>query len=291
MAQKTKKSFVFNIAWQEVLMGYPSEVRLEVYDAIIEYVASGKISELKPLAKMAFSFIKNEIDYNNAKYDEVVSKRSEAGKKGMRSRYSAQDATPVTSDNKDNTCYQDVTNVTSVTDNVYDNVNDNNNPPISPPKGGQGLNPDEDTLSEREAELDAREQELLRREAALKAKEGARLPDISFVSDDFKGIFETWLKYKQEKRESYKSKKSLQACYKKLLTLSGNDPDTARNVVEQSMANNWSGLFELTQNNHGTANRSNYTSKQEANAYALERLQQHKSDLEAGLADQVERPF
>ena len=290
MAQKTKKSFVFNIAWQEVLMGYPSEVRLEVYDAIIEYVASGTISELKPLAKMAFSFIKNEIDYNNAKYDEVVSKRSEAGKKGMRSRYSGKDATPVTSDNKDNTCYQDVTSVTNVTDNVNDNVNDNN-PPISPPKGGQDLNPDEDTLSEREAELNAREQELLKREAALKAIEGTKLPDISFVSDDFKDIFETWLKYKQEKRESYKSKKSLQACYKKLLTLSGNDPDTARNVVEQSMANNWSGLFGLTGNNHGTANRSNYTSKQEANAYALERLQQHKLDLEAGLADQVERPF
>ena len=290
MAQKTKKSFVFNIAWQEVLMGYPSEVRLEVYDAIIEYVASGTISELKPLAKMAFSFIKNEIDYNNAKYDEIVAKRSEAGKKGMRSRYSGQDSANVTSDNKDYTCYQDATKVTNITDNVYDNVNDNN-PPISPPKGGQDLNPEEDTLSEREAELNAREQELLKREAALKAKEGTKLPDISFVSDDFKDIFETWLKYKQEKRESYKSKKSLQACYKKLLTLSGNNPDTARNVVEQSMANNWSGLFGLTGNNHGTANRSNYTSKQEANAYALERLQQHKLDLEAGLADQVERPF
>lgn len=271
-------------------MGYPSEVRLEVYDAIIEYVASGTISELKPLAKMAFSFIKNEIDYNNAKYDEIVAKRSEAGKKGMRSRYSGQDSANVTSDNKDYTCYQDATKVTNITDNVYDNVNDNN-PPISPPKGGQDLNPDEDTLSEREAELNAREQELLKREAALKAKEGTKLPDISFVSDDFKDIFETWLKYKQEKRESYKSKKSLQACYKKLLTLSGNNPDTARNVVEQSMANNWSGLFGLTGNNHGTANRSNYTSKQEANAYALERLQQHKLDLEAGLADQVERPF
>ena len=84
MAQKTKKSFVFNIAGQEVLMGYPSEVRLEVYDAIIEYVASGTISELKPLAKMAFSFIKNEIDYNNAKYDEIVGKLIEAGKKGIR---------------------------------------------------------------------------------------------------------------------------------------------------------------------------------------------------------------
>lgn len=40
-------------------MDYPPEVRLEVYDAVIEYAESGTLSELRPLAKMAFSFIKN----------------------------------------------------------------------------------------------------------------------------------------------------------------------------------------------------------------------------------------
>lgn len=56
------------------------------------------------------------------------------------------------------------------------------------------------------------------------------------------------------------------------------------------MANNWAGLFELKQRNNGN-NRSSYTSKQEANAYALGLLQQHKRDLEEGLVDQMERPF
>lgn len=88
MKKDTKrKSFVFYIEWQEVLMEYPAEVRLEVYDAIIEYVATGTLSELKPMAKMAFSFIKKEIDYNTNKYNDIVAKRSEAGKKGMASRY------------------------------------------------------------------------------------------------------------------------------------------------------------------------------------------------------------
>lgn len=45
------------------------------------------------------------------------------------------------------------------------------------------------------------------------------------------------------------------------------------------------------QRNNGNNNRSSYTSKQEANAYALSLLQQHKRDLEEGLADQMERPF
>ena len=121
-----KKSFIFNVEWQEILLSYPSEVRLEVYDAIIEYVAAGTLSELKPMAKMAFSFIKKEIDYNTNKYNDIVAKRSEAGKKGMASRYvkgntgNGVKTTNVTNDNKTNKCCHDVTNVT-----VYDNDNDN----------------------------------------------------------------------------------------------------------------------------------------------------------------------
>ena len=125
MAEKAKKkSFIFNVEWQEILLGYPSEVRLEVYDAIIEYVASGTILELKPMAKMAFSFIKKEIDYNTCKYNDIVAKRSEAGKKAMNKRYN-KDVTNLTNDSKSNKCYQDATNLT-VNDN--DNVNVNESP-------------------------------------------------------------------------------------------------------------------------------------------------------------------
>ena len=123
MVEKAKKkSFIFNVEWQEILLGYPSEVRLEVYDAIIEYVASGTILELKPMAKMAFSFIKKEIDYNTCKYNDIVAKRSEAGKKAMNKRCN-KDATNLTNDSKYNKCYQDATNLT-----VNDNVNVNESP-------------------------------------------------------------------------------------------------------------------------------------------------------------------
>ena len=77
-----RKSFLFNIEWVEVLDGYPKEVRHEVLDGVLEYMRSGKIIEMKPLAKMAFSFIKRELDYNNERYESMVSKRSEAGRKG-----------------------------------------------------------------------------------------------------------------------------------------------------------------------------------------------------------------
>lgn len=128
-------------------------------------------------------------------------------------------------------------------------------PPIIP-QGGMS-EPDnslierEQELKSREAELLAKEQELLKREAALKNQLSNKLPDISFVSDDFKDVFSSWLEYKREKKESYKSNKALEACYKKLLELSNNNPDTARLIVEQSMASNWSGIFELRNGNNG----------------------------------------
>lgn len=80
--QKKKNTFIFNLDWVEILRAYPAEVRYEVYDAIIMYAQSGTLSELKPLAKMAFDFIKKEMDYNNDKYAQISASRSAAGKQG-----------------------------------------------------------------------------------------------------------------------------------------------------------------------------------------------------------------
>lgn len=122
-------------------------------------------------------------------------------------------------------------------------------PPIIP-QGGMSefesnLIQREKELIAKESELLVKEQELLKREAVLSVQSANKLPDISFVSCDFKEVFSSWLEYKRERRESYKSKKSLESCYKKLLELSNNNPETARLIVEQSMASNWSGIFEL----------------------------------------------
>lgn len=71
-------------------MEYPAEVRLEVYDAIIEYASSGTILELKPLSNMAFKFIKHEIDFNNEKYEDSIAKKREAGRQGGLARVANQ---------------------------------------------------------------------------------------------------------------------------------------------------------------------------------------------------------
>ena len=172
---------------------------------------------------------------------------------------------------------------------------EDNIPPSNPPKGeGNGLEEIEKRgkeLSAREAELKAKEQELLKLEASLKASRKKGLPDIDFVSDDFKDTFRTWLEYKQERKEAYKSEKSLKAAYSKLLQLSNNDPMLASEIVEQSIANNWAGLFELKTGHNGNPNRNPYPSKQEANDYALHALQERMEQRRSGLQDELPKPF
>ena len=65
---------------------------------------------------------------------------------------------------------------------------------------------------------------------------------------DYEYLFdalEQWLQYKQSRRQSYKSDKSILIFCKHLHELSGGNVDIAMQVVEQSMANNWSGIFPL----------------------------------------------
>lgn len=70
-----------------------------------------------------------------------------------------------------------------------------------------------------------------------------------FIEPEFAEAFEMWLEYKSQRRETYKSELSLKVCYNKLVRLSGGDPTTAKAIIEQSMANNWAGIFPLKDDN------------------------------------------
>lgn len=68
---------------------------------------------------------------------------------------------------------------------------------------------------------------------------------LDFVAPEFEPVFMEWLDYKRERREKYKSPKSMKLAYEKLIKLSNNNPSVAAEVINQSMANNWAGLFNL----------------------------------------------
>jgi hypothetical protein len=80
---------------------------------------------------------------------------------------------------------------------------------------------------------------------------------LEFIPGDFREPINTWLSYKKQRRESYKTEKSLLACYENLFELSRGSPVLAMKIVKKSMANNWAGLFPLNQNELKNDNSSN----------------------------------
>ena len=80
--------------------------------------------------------------------------------------------------------------------------------------------------------------------------------DYSFVEPNLQKSFEEWLKYKRSKNQMYKRQCDLELCYKKLKAYSDGNAEKATLIIEQSMTNNWSGLFELKTSTPSTTLKS-----------------------------------
>lgn len=72
-----------------------------------------------------------------------------------------------------------------------------------------------------------------------------------FEDEDMNNAILKWLAFKREKKQSYKPK-GLEMLKKKLLTLSNGNGKIAMQIVEQSMMNNYSGLFPLRDTNNNS---------------------------------------
>ena len=82
-----KESFYFYKSWYDVIAGERQEVQWEIIHAIMEYVFCDNLVELRPNSKLAFKFIKNDIDRANEKYQSIIEINAEKGKLGNLKRW------------------------------------------------------------------------------------------------------------------------------------------------------------------------------------------------------------
>lgn len=122
-----RESFIFYKSWFEVIRDESKEVQWEIINAIIEYAFNDNLVELMPKSRLAFKFIKRDIDKATEKYQEYIDKQRDNGKKGGRPRKETQ----AFSENPKN---PSLFSKTQKSLNVNDNVNVNNIPP-NPPEG------------------------------------------------------------------------------------------------------------------------------------------------------------
>ncbi|WP_288981199.1 DUF6291 domain-containing protein [uncultured Flavobacterium sp.] len=96
-------------------------------------------------------------------------------------------------------------------------------------------------------DIDSDSDSVIVKDIKLKDIKEKTIEKIVFI-DGFKEIVERWLKYKSDRKESYKSEDSIDTFYRNLLKLSNSNPKVAIEIIEQSISNNWAGIFELKNN-------------------------------------------
>lgn len=257
-----EKTFTFKISWHKVLTNYSPEIRLKVYDSIVEYVESGEMPEIDEPTKMAFLFIKNDIDEEIRKKNEISEKRREAAMRSVEKRRKQKEAKLAIANFANKEEVKDVDPIFEKVDNQY-NTNFN----------GQNTGSDIQDIEYTEIEKERKETEKEKKEGIdiyklylkekkekekeNKEKDKRKYPkenslvvkslDLSFVRDDFKECFCMWIEYKQSlpAKMRYNSELGIRRAYNHLFKISNGDPYIAQEIVDNSIAASYQGLFPV----------------------------------------------
>ena len=113
--------------------------------------------------------------------------------------------------------------------------------------------------------------------------------DLSIVSEEMMPVVKTWLEYKKEKKQSYKTR-GFAIFYKRICEWSGNNPQVAMQMVENSMQNNYDGVFPLKNNRSiNGGNKTNtekfYDTIQSANEFSQKLHERVGNQAEMGKGD------
>jgi len=77
------RTFKFHEDWKNVIQGLPDDIRLEVYDCMVRYAFGETVEGLKPMASIAFNFIKPAIDADIQNYKAIC----ERNRRNIAKRY------------------------------------------------------------------------------------------------------------------------------------------------------------------------------------------------------------
>lgn len=236
-----KKSFIMYFDLIHTVRKLPPEKAGELFMAILKYVNDEEFELDDLLVEVVYEPIKQQIKRDLGKWEETVEKNSINGKKGGRPK-------------KPN----DI------------EINPNNPPlkietqinPNNPPLFLESLNE-----SVTEIVTDSGKEIVRGIDTGIvidkkKTKQQNATPPPRLEIDNPFGasgtrIWDAWKSYKQdEHRKNYKSAKTEQQAINQLYELAGGNVETASKIVQQSIANQWQGLFELKNTNNGNQKSS-----------------------------------
>lgn len=285
-----KDSFVIHTSFYKPISKLSDKQLGRLFRAIFKFQL-GEVVSVEEDIDMAFEFFKNQFEIDERKYQSTIERNTENGRKGGNPNFKKGQRNP----------YYKGDNENSINGGEEEHPNElpkitEDNPTL--PKI---------TLYDNDNDID---KESLSNER--QKKDGLSFPTPKTEKTDFAGIMEEFNSTFTGKLQGVRSitetrkaairariaqygKDSIQTVFSIILQspflLGSNDRNWRADFDWIFKQANYTKILEGNYNGNGTKNRGNPTSKQEANEYALERLRQHKRELENGMADAVEDPF
>lgn len=252
-----KKSFILHLDSLSILDEMTFEQKGILFDAIYKY-QQGEEVNLDFAMKMAFAPFKNQFIRDNDKYNEFKEKQSENGKKGGRPPKDKPNLE--TQENPKNPSLLDETQKSlSVSDSVSDNVSvsEKESKKDSLKEISKEIFPSDLENEKLRLEIERLNQALEEKNKKDSTKGGAaktkkvswldlkemELPEF-YNDEEFRETWESWCDFKHSRKETL-TEKGIELWFKKLETLSSRDIATSIQIVNESIANNWQGIFEL----------------------------------------------
>ena len=117
-----KNSILLYLSDYEPVKDLSLEEKGMLFDAIFEYASTGNTNVLPPVVLLAFKFFRMHIDENNKKWNEIKTKRIEAGSKGGKQKIANAKQSQANVANAKDTKQSQANVAVNVNDNVNVNV-------------------------------------------------------------------------------------------------------------------------------------------------------------------------
>lgn len=237
-----KSSFILYTSYRKHISLLSDADQGKLFMALFDYAENGRLPVFDGAAAMAFSFIQDQMERDSIKYADKLKSCRENGSKGGRPRKANESETNLTEPKKTERFSQKPKKPDN--DNEYDTDNDNDN--------------DNDTGEDKTiSELHINPE--VSGKKNIKKKANPLKEEIYFPNDE--NLNKTFLDFidMRKKIKSPMTDRAITIMINKLIKL---DNEMAIRMLEQSILNNWKGIFELKENSSNSGRTGTQRTKE-----------------------------
>ena len=238
VCEKERQSFTFYLSFYKAIKGLKSRERLMIYDAIVEFALLGKEpAELWAISQSGWDLVEPTLSKSRANFlnacktphpKKTATIESSENINSLPSEQVSQQGSECTSER--------VSTDTDTETNRETDTKTETNREIETDKATNG-----DTIGAEHRQGRQAIGSSPSRSAKVLAEEYLK----KIRSDTMRRAVGEWFEYKRERGEAYRTMRGMQVFCLKLKELSDGNEYRAQQIISNSMANNWSGIFPL----------------------------------------------